>query len=123
MPDSGDYFEFVKEELLAEGIAPDHIFPLSAVTGQGVLDLVKKVRKVLDELGPAQQMYETNAVNQTRLPGRQNERLDDFTIDVEEPKGPTGPKVFYVMGKALQKFAQVSIRFVTGRNSKQKQLF
>ncbi|GAX83906.1 hypothetical protein CEUSTIGMA_g11330.t1 [Chlamydomonas eustigma] len=108
MPDSGDYFEFVKEELLTQGISADHIFPISAVTGQGVLDLVKKVRKVLDELGPAQQVYETNAVNQTRLPGRQNERLDEFTIDIEEPKGPSGPKVFYVMGKALQKFAQMT---------------
>ena len=52
-------------------------------------------------MGPLQQVYETKAVNQTRMPGRQAERLDDFSIEVEEPSGPTKPRVFYVNGKAL----------------------
>lgn len=58
-------------------------------------------------MGPLQQVYETKAVNQTRMPGHQVERLDDFSIEVEEPSGPTKPRVFYVNGKALEKFAQV----------------
>ena len=62
---------------------------------------------MLDDMGPAEQVYETNAVNQTKMPGRSPERMDDFTIDVEEPNGPEKPKVFYVNGKALEKFAQV----------------
>ena len=108
VPDSGDYFDFVREELLSEGVPVENIFAISAATGQGVLDLVRKVRQVVDDLGPPEQIYETNAVNQTKMPGRQNERMDDFTIDVEEPNGPDKPRVFYVNGKALEKFAQVT---------------
>ena len=108
VPDSGDYFDFVREELLSEGVPAENIFSISAATGQGVLDLVRKVRQVVDDLGPPEQIYETNAVNQTKMPGRQNERMDDFTIDVEEPNGPDKPRVFYVNGKALEKFAQVT---------------
>ena len=43
VPDSGDYTDFVREELEAEGIPPGNIFPISAATGQGVLDLVRWV--------------------------------------------------------------------------------
>ena len=46
VPDSGDFTDFVKEELLAEGVALENIFPVSAATGQGVLDLVRRVRQV-----------------------------------------------------------------------------
>lgn len=54
VPDSGDFADVVREELVKDGVAPGDIFSVSAATGQGVLDLVRRVRKVLDELGPAQ---------------------------------------------------------------------
>ncbi len=108
VPDSGDFVDVMREELLKEGVAPDYIFPVSAATGQGILELVRRVRLTLDGLGPPQQLYETNAVNQKKLPGRYNEdRIDDFTVEVEYPSGPEGRKVMYVEGKALAKFAQV----------------
>lgn len=110
LPDSGDYSEFVREELIAEGVSPDDIFTVSAATGQGVLDLVRRTRGILDQLGPLQQVYETNALNVTKLPTRDNlaGRLDQFEIEVERPKGDEGPGVFYVDGKALEKFAQMT---------------
>ena len=108
VPDSGDYIDFVREELMADGIPAGNIFAVSAATGQGVLDLVRRVRQVVDDLGPLEQVYETNAVNQKKLPRRENQRMDDFTIEIEEPHGPDKPRVYYVNGKALEKFAQVS---------------
>ncbi len=62
----------------------ERIFPISAATGQGVLDLVRAVRAVLDELGPQAVQYETNALNQTSVPARRDARVDDFTVSVEE---------------------------------------
>lgn len=42
LPDSGDYVDDMKELLLEEcGVQPEHVFPISAVTGQGVLELVR----------------------------------------------------------------------------------
>lgn len=107
LPDSGDYSEFVKEELMAEGVLESDIFMISAASGQGVLDLVRRTRAVLDTLGPLQQVYETSAVNQLKLPPKENLRMDDFDIDIERPK-EDGPAFFYVNGKALEKFAQMT---------------
>jgi GTP-binding protein len=53
-----------------EGIDPQRVFPISAVTGRGVRELVGAVRGVLDELGPAEVAPETNALNLTRVPRR-----------------------------------------------------
>ena len=46
----------LQEELVAEGVDEGDIFPISAVTGQGVLPLVRRVRQVLEQLGPAEQV-------------------------------------------------------------------
>jgi hypothetical protein len=56
VPDSGDFADVMREELMAEGVAESDIFPISAATGQGVLDLVRRVRALLDEMGPAKQV-------------------------------------------------------------------
>lgn len=45
-----------QEELIAEGVDEGDIFPISAATGQGVLPLVRRVRQVLDQLGPVEQV-------------------------------------------------------------------
>ncbi len=50
VPDSGDYIDEVREFLLGEGVPPEDIFAISAATGQGVRDLVRRVRDVLDTL-------------------------------------------------------------------------
>lgn len=37
VPDSGDYWEFVKEYLIEEeGLDPSRVIPISAATGRGV---------------------------------------------------------------------------------------
>lgn len=53
VPDSGDYFEEVREAVLARGVAEADILAISAATGQGVTPLVRRLHAVLDAL-PAQ---------------------------------------------------------------------
>ena len=50
VPDSGDYIEEVQEFLWGQGLAKDDVHAISAVTGQGVLGLVRRARAVLDQL-------------------------------------------------------------------------
>ena len=50
LPDSSDYWEEVAEQLQAQGIAREDVLAISAVTGQGVLDLVRRLHAVLDSL-------------------------------------------------------------------------
>ncbi|PNW77357.1 hypothetical protein CHLRE_10g433100v5 [Chlamydomonas reinhardtii] len=111
IPDSGDFWEMVREQLTTElGVPADRIFPISAATGQGVIELVRAVRGVLDELGPQQLTYETNALNQTAVQ-RREVRIDDFTVAMEDlPPGSasTAPRVFYVEGEGIERFAQMT---------------
>ena len=50
LPDSGDYIEEVREFLLGRGLAPEDVHAMSAVTGQGVLGVVRRARELLDQL-------------------------------------------------------------------------
>ncbi|KAF5834077.1 hypothetical protein DUNSADRAFT_9391 [Dunaliella salina] len=114
LPDSGEFWEDVREELVAKGVDPNSIFPMSAATGQGISELVRAVRGLLDAMGPAKVEAETDALNLTRVPPRRDARLDDYTIEVEEVPGKsTGPqarppRVYYVDGEAFAKFAQMT---------------
>ena len=50
LPDSGDYIEEVREFLLGRGLAPEDVHAISAVTGQGVIGVVRRARELLDQL-------------------------------------------------------------------------
>ena len=50
LPDSGDYIEEVREFLLGRGLALEDVHAMSAVTGQGVLGVVRRARELLDQL-------------------------------------------------------------------------
>ena len=52
VPDSSDYWPDIQQSLEAAGVAPYLMCPISAVTGQGVLDLIRMVHTALDELKP-----------------------------------------------------------------------
>lgn len=45
------------------GIPEDAIFPISAVTGKGVTELVRATRRMLQALGEAELEYSTDALN------------------------------------------------------------
>lgn len=50
VPDSSDYWPDIQQSLEAAGVAPHLMCPISAVTGQGVLDLIRMVHTALDDL-------------------------------------------------------------------------
>ncbi|GFR45678.1 hypothetical protein Agub_g7092 [Astrephomene gubernaculifera] len=122
LPDSGDFWEIVREQLTEElGVQAERVFPISAATGQGVMQLVRAVRGVLDEMGPAQVTYETNALNQTSVPARRNIRVDDFTVSLEDLSSSGGfggyggsssdapsKRIFYVEGEGIERFQQMT---------------
>ncbi|KXZ51499.1 hypothetical protein GPECTOR_12g462 [Gonium pectorale] len=110
LPDSGDYWEFVREQLVDElGVPADRIFPLSAATGAGVTPLVRAVRALLDELGPQPLAYETNALNQTAVPAaRRDVRIDEFRVVSEEGAPGSPGRVYYVEGEGIERFAQMT---------------
>ncbi|KAF8065613.1 OBGC1 [Scenedesmus sp. PABB004] len=111
LPDSGDYWEFVREYLVdEEGVPPERLFPISALTGRGVREVVAGVRGVLDELGPARVAPETNALNLTSVPRRfaPEARIDKFTIESDPALLPGGTRLFVVRGDAVERFAQMT---------------
>lgn len=50
LPDSSDYYEDVRDQLLSKGVAAADIFSISAATGNGILNLVRHLHSVLDKL-------------------------------------------------------------------------
>ena len=53
VPDASDYWPDLRELLLAEGIADEDCLAISAVAGQGTVELIRRVRALLEQL-PAQ---------------------------------------------------------------------
>ena len=50
LPDSADYADDVREFLRQQGVEDKNIVAISAATGLGVLDVVRRVRVLLDEM-------------------------------------------------------------------------
>eukprot|EP00775_Hariotina_reticulata_P013773 gene13773-13894_t len=110
-PDPIDYWEFVQEYLRdEEGVPEDRVFPISAITGRGVREVVAAVRSVLDELGPAEVLPETNALNLTEVPRRfaPEARIDKFTVEADPNQLPGGSRLFVLQGEAVERFAQMT---------------
>lgn len=50
VPESSDYWPDIQQSLEGAGVAPHRMCPISAVSGQGVLELIRMVHAALDEL-------------------------------------------------------------------------
>ena len=50
IPDSSDYWTDIQASLKGLGVPADKMCPISAATGQGVVDLIRLVHTALDEL-------------------------------------------------------------------------
>lgn len=116
-PESADYWDITREALLEAGVPPDRLFAVSAASGQGVPALVRRVRALLDEMGPAPTgaaSRETDAPNVQRpQDAKQDARLDDFDISLEDDGGggaaaAAGSRTFYVSGAAIERFTAMT---------------
>lgn len=105
IPDSSDYFDIVQDFLIAEGIPRDVIFPISAVTGKGVTELVRATQRMLEELGEKPLEYSTDALNIREVPKKDmSARMDDFDIEEDHQYG----RCYFVKGQAIERFAQMT---------------
>ncbi|KAK9824623.1 hypothetical protein WJX72_011807 [[Myrmecia] bisecta] len=105
VPDSSDYWEEVREYLLANGVPADCIYAVSAATGRNVIDLVRQVRKVLDAMPEDEAAATSGALNITEPPRRRSDaRMDQFAIEADL----SGPRVWTVRGEAIERFAQMT---------------
>lgn len=50
MPDSSDYWEDVRDQLIKKGTPAEDILSISAATGLGIIELVRRLHRVLDDL-------------------------------------------------------------------------
>jgi GTPase len=113
VPDSGDYWEEIKQELTSDkfGVEEENLLAISAVTGKGVTDLVRRVHAVLDYLGEIEQAAAgddeeaTLAADLATVYERNEAKIGDFTIALEKS---VTPWVWTVRGTAIERFAQMT---------------
>lgn len=103
LPDSSDYYDLVSEYFAEHGMEPP--IPISAATGRGVVDLVRRVRAVLDALPPQETVRSTNNVTEAPRRSQSTDRVDDFRV---VPDYTDGRRLFFVEGKALERFSQMT---------------
>ncbi|KAJ9520855.1 hypothetical protein QJQ45_014051 [Haematococcus lacustris] len=113
VPESSEFWEDVREGLLARGLDPGRLFAVSAATGSGVTELVRGVHQLLDALGPAEVVLETEALNRTAVPRQRPIRVGDFHIEVEEVAGAASPaggplRLYHVEGEGVVRVAQMT---------------
>lgn len=115
VPDSSDYWDEIREGLLARGVAEDDVIAISAVSGRGVTDIVRRVRTVLDAL-PAEEAPSAvpagdeevhsgmSSAAEVAAARRAAARIGEFRIEADL----SGPRVWTVHGEAIERFAQMT---------------
>ena len=96
VPDSSDYWPDIQQSLEAAGVAPHLMCPISAVTGQGVLDLIRMVHTALDDL-PSEVGTLTVAAQQD-------------AVHVGEHLFPLASAAFHLLHLYVARFATVAVQ-------------
>ena len=108
VPDSSDYWDEIRAGLRERGVMDEDILAMSAVAQVGVSEVVRRVRRVLDDLPvedeTAEAVVTSGEVERDAL-RRADARIGEFSI--EEQPGFT-PRVFVVKGEAIERFAQMT---------------
>lgn len=108
VPDSSDYWDDIHEALLSLGVLSDNIIPISAATGRGVTELVRRARQVLASLPACTEVTSDPSLEDARTVQVRNSRTDarigEFTIESDL----RGPRLWYVKGEAIERFAQMT---------------
>lgn len=114
VPDSSDYWDEIRQGLLQRGVAEEDILAISAATSLGVTDLVRRSRAVLDALPPEEERESrgvpkledsTFRAAEIGMARRSAARIGEFTIEGDLNNGP---RVWYVKGDAIERFAQMT---------------
>lgn len=121
VPDSADYWDDVRAGLLERGVPEQDVLAVSAATGRGATELVRRVRAVLDALPPAEMSAPGgDALGEPVVDGfvgvsagaaealrarRADARIGEFTVTAL-PGG--GRRAWAVRGEAIERFAQMT---------------
>lgn len=107
VPDSSDYWDEIKQGLKDRGVDDDNILAISAVAQVGVTEVVRRVRKVLDDLPDEEDIEEaviTSGEVEREASRRADARIGEFSIEAKLG----GPRVFIVRGEAIERFTQMT---------------
>jgi len=108
VPDSSDYWDDIREALLSLGVFRDNIIPISAATGRGVTELVRRARQVLASLPTCTEVTSDPSLEEARpvqvRNSKSDARIGEFTIESDL----RGPRLWYVKGEAIERFAQMT---------------
>jgi len=108
VPDSSDYWDEIQSGLRERGVLDVDVLSMSAVAQVGVSEVVRRVRRVLDDLPVGEETPEaviTSGEVERDAHRRADARIGEFFI--EEQPGFT-PRVFIVKGEAIERFAQMT---------------
>ncbi len=108
VPDSSDYWDEIRAGLHERGVLDEDVLPMSAVAQVGVSEIVRRVRRILDDLPVEDETVEavvTSGEVERDALRRADARIGEFSI--EEQPGFT-PRVFIVKGEAIERFAQMT---------------
>ena len=89
-----DYVEKIRAEFAPQGY---EIFPISAVSGQGVKELLREVMNLLDTTAPEQVYYEQEFFPEDAI------AASDLPYTIELAEGRDGGRVFVVEGPKIDK--------------------
>jgi GTP-binding protein len=102
LTDSSDYFELISEYLTKNGINPP--IPVSALSGKGIIDLVRHVSKVLHRMSDSVSM--SKIVNVKKKSVRYSIKINEYFIESQIKKN--GKQGFIVTGVGIETFAQLT---------------
>lgn len=94
-PDRDHVIQLIRDEFEPSGIS---VYPISAVSGEGVRELLYKVRGMLDELGHETVVFEQEYFPEQAVPGNSN---DPFTVTFDQESGEyvaEGPRIEKMLG-------------------------
>ena len=128
VPDSSDYWEDIRDALIQRGMKEEDILAMSAVTGRGVTEMVRRVRHMLDKsdtpeliqaIERASNMtaekpdsmahqdeigYQKRSLAHALTARRSEAKIGEFVIESDL----SGPRFWYVRGEAIERFAQMT---------------
>eukprot|EP01025_Chloroclados_australasicus_P027994 TRINITY_DN27714_c0_g1_i1.p1 TRINITY_DN27714_c0_g1~~TRINITY_DN27714_c0_g1_i1.p1 ORF type:complete len:607 (+),score=67.33 TRINITY_DN27714_c0_g1_i1:13-1833(+) len=102
VPESAEFFELVREYLIIEKkVDEKNIFAISAVTGEGVVNVVRRVRQQLQTLSDEPVRLHREALNVREVP--KTTSFEDYQIEVD-----AATRTFYVRGDGIERLAEMT---------------
>lgn len=107
VPDSSDYWDEISQGLKERGVEDANLLAMSAVAQIGVTEVVRRARKILDDLPQEEDIVEaviTSGEVEREALRKADARIGEFFIEANLG----GPRIFTVRGEAIERFTQMT---------------